>query len=120
MGLFNSFRGLRQGDPLPPFLFVIVMDALSHMLDATVGGGFLSDLLAGGVNISHLLFADDTLFFCEPNRGHIQSLRVLLLCSEAVTGLQVYLLKSKMVPVGSMSNVQCLASIMGCKFLRFP
>jgi hypothetical protein len=69
---FSSSRGLRYGDPLSPFLFVIVMEALSRMLSAIVNGGLLLGFSVGSrhscvVDISHLLFADDTLFFVGPS-----------------------------------------------------
>ena len=41
-GFFGSSRGLRQGDSLFPLLFVIVMEALSRMMNKVVEGGFLS------------------------------------------------------------------------------
>ena len=49
----------RQGDPLSPLLFDIVMEALSHMLDVAA-----STSTAGpSMMVSHLLFANDTLIF---------------------------------------------------------
>ena len=70
-GFFNSSRGLRQGDPLSPYLFVIGMEALSRLIFRAVReGGYLSgckikEKSGDEVLVSHLLFADDTLVFCE-------------------------------------------------------
>ena len=63
----------------------------------------------GGVCVSHLLFADDTILFCDANEEQIVHVRMLLLCFEAVTGLKVNALKSKMVPIGEVPNVHVLA-----------
>ena len=69
-GFFGSTKGLRQGDPLSPLLFVLVMDALGRMLDKVVLEGRLSGFSVGNLEgrsmaVSHLLFADDMLIFCE-------------------------------------------------------
>jgi len=123
-GLFNSSRGLRQGDPLSPFLFVVVKEALSKMFSVTVDNGHLSGFSVGSrllmVNISHLLFADDTLVFCEANPSHLRYLRVLLLCFEAVSSLKVNLARSLLVPVGNVDNVVELAVILGCGTSSLP
>jgi hypothetical protein len=62
------------------------------MLIAIVNGGFLSGFAAGSrhssvVNISHMLFADDTLIFCGANPDHLRYLHALFLCFE-VSGLK--------------------------------
>jgi len=65
------FSGLREGDPLSPLLFVIVMKVLGRMIYVAASEGLLSGFSVGiGTDISHLLFADDTLIFCgaDPNK----------------------------------------------------
>ena len=67
-GFFQSSRGLRQGDPLSPYLFIIVMEVFSCLLRRAIKGVFLSGWRVRGksgegVQISHLLFTDDTLDF---------------------------------------------------------
>jgi hypothetical protein len=122
---FRSSQGLRQGDHLSPLLFVLVMEAFSRMIYATVDSGRLSGFLVGSstqdtMMVSHLLFADDTLIFCDPIADQIRDLRCLLLCFEAASGLRINLSKSEMVPVGEVRDVEELTSILGCGVASLP
>jgi hypothetical protein len=81
------------------------MEALSRMLTATMDHGLLTGFSVGSRNhealaVSHLLFADDTLIFCEANSEHFRQLRCIFLCFEAVSGLKINLGKSEIVPIG--------------------
>jgi hypothetical protein len=62
---FSPSRGLRQGDPLSPFLFLFVADGLSALLQREVESSAILPIKVcrGAPGISHLLFADDTLLF---------------------------------------------------------
>lgn len=60
-------RGLRQGDPLSPFLFILLTEALISKLRGAEEEGRITGLKIARASpeISHLLFADDSLFFCK-------------------------------------------------------
>ena len=124
-GFFGSSRGLRQGDPLSPLLFVLVMEALSRMLDKAVLEGRLSGFGVGSLEgrsmeVSHLLFADDTLIFCKADLDQILILRMILIWFEAVSGLKINLGKSELVPVGVVSNFDLFLAVLGCKQGSLP
>jgi hypothetical protein len=117
---FDSSRGVRQGDPLSPLLFVMVMEAFSRMMNVVVEKELLTSFAVGSRSdeamvVSHLLFADDTLIFCEPKVEQIKHLRCLLLCFEAVSRLKINLAKSMIVSIGAVGNLEVLSSILGCR-----
>ncbi|RVX10791.1 LINE-1 retrotransposable element ORF2 protein [Vitis vinifera] len=124
-GFFRSSRGLRQGDPLSPYLFVLGMEALSSLINRAVRGGFLSGCRIGGregvgIQVTHLLFADDTLVFCDDSQEQVTFLSWLLMWFEATSGLRINLNKSEILPVGCVENAELLAAELGCKVGSLP
>uniref|UniRef100_A0A2N9FRM3 Reverse transcriptase domain-containing protein n=1 Tax=Fagus sylvatica TaxID=28930 RepID=A0A2N9FRM3_FAGSY len=109
----------------PPFVSPFWSMALSRLIDKAIGAGLLSGFSMGEVanvplEISHLLFADDTLIFCEVNPDHLFHLRSILVWFEASSGLRVNLGKSELVQVGDMPVLEDLANILGCKTTTLP
>ena len=76
---------MRQGDPLSPLLFLVMMEVFNKMMKIVEGAsllrGFKADGRWGGrVCVSHLLFVVDTILFCDANEEQILHVQMLLLC----------------------------------------
>ena len=124
-GFFNSLRGIRQGDPLSPLLFLLVIEVLSRLLKRIEEGGFICGFQLGAslgdsLDVSHLLYVDDTILFCDACPEQLTYLRKVLTCFEAMTGLRVNMSKSEMVPIGEVANLSSLAEILPCRIGTHP
>ena len=125
VGFFGSSHGSRQGDPLSPLLFLLIMEVLSRMLKKTEDWDLLRGFQVGPANsiavrISHLLFANDTILFCDDSRDQVLSIRLALSCFQAFTRLKVNVRKSEIVPVGEVGNIDALANILRCRVGSLP
>ncbi|KAL5556883.1 hypothetical protein UlMin_039119 [Ulmus minor] len=95
-GHLTPTRGLRQGDPLSPYLFLLCGEGLSSLLHRYEQNGDLQGLRCGlrGPTISHMLFADDSLFFLEAQLATCTNLKEILKLYETASGQVVNLSKS--------------------------
>ena len=88
---FTPTRGLRQGDPLSPYLFLFVADGLSTLINNRVSTGALQELkiCRNAPGVSHLLFADDTLLFFRAVPEQAEAIKAMLQTYGRCTGQQI-------------------------------
>ena len=84
-------RGLRQGDPLSPYLFLLVSEELNGLIQQAVAGGDLRgfSLCHNGPRISHLFVADDILLFCRAELREVQTIQNILQKYEMASGQKI-------------------------------
>jgi hypothetical protein len=86
---FSPSRGIRQGDPLSPFLFIIIAEGLSRSIHAAVENNLLTGLPLHGISppISHSQFVDDTLLMGSPTAREAFAIQDLLTSFTEASGL---------------------------------
>ncbi|GKA14061.1 RNA-directed DNA polymerase, eukaryota, reverse transcriptase zinc-binding domain protein [Tanacetum coccineum] len=116
---FHINRGLRQGDPLSPFLFIIAMEGLHVAVKDAISAGLYRGLTVNTLTLSHFFFADDALFIGEWSRANIKSMASILECFHQVSGLKINFHKSNLVGVGvPFEEVYHFSQITGCNAMQ--
>ncbi|XP_076904565.1 uncharacterized protein LOC143560046 [Bidens hawaiensis] len=120
---FNCYRGLRQGDPLPPFLFVLAMKSLTGVMKKASQVGLFKGLRCGigGPTMTHLLCADDVIFVGERNQENVLNLRRILRCFYLVSRLKINVNKSWVYGIRVEESERMeMASLLNSKTGTFP
>jgi hypothetical protein len=92
---FLPSRGIRQGDPLSPFLFILMVEGLSRMLKNATSNGTLKGLkLHNSQPLTHQQFVDDNLLLAHPSIQEARTLKLLLDTFSEASGATINLDKS--------------------------
>ena len=94
----QPLRGIRQGDPLSPYLFLIVAESLSALIKKLVDEGVLEGIYVcrRGPKLSHLFFADDSLIFCKATLSDCDSLQRIFQVYKMASGQQLNCAKTSL------------------------
>ena len=93
---FNPSRGIRQGDPIPPYFFLLAAEGLSCLIKSRNQSSVLKGIKVApsAPMVSHLLFADDSLLFFKAHRENAQEILDILNIYCRASGQQVNMDKS--------------------------
>ncbi|XP_058767209.1 uncharacterized protein LOC131640851 [Vicia villosa] len=119
---FKVQKGLRQGDPISPFLSVIAMEGLSALMKKSVEVGDFKPFKYGEEDYVDILqFADDTVIIGEPSCDNLWNMKVLLRGFKLVSGLKINFHKSKFfgIHIGEWLSYSA-TSFLSCKKGTFP
>lgn len=121
-GFFKGTRGLRQGDPLSPYLFGLVMNILSHKLnEAAQSGRFGFHPRCQESGLTHLCFADDILVFTDGSLNSVQMILQVLDEFKAFSGLSISVEKSCFFSSGlSEVEIDAITETCGIPAGTFP
>ncbi|XP_038996528.1 uncharacterized protein LOC120121164 [Hibiscus syriacus] len=125
IGFFKGARGIRQGDPLSPILFVLSMNVLTRLLNlAAVKGLYSYHPKCKQIGLTHLSFADDLLIFCKGNVESVAGVISVLDKFYEISGLNLNAAKCVFFTAGaSNKNVEIIKHLsglnLGCLPIRY-
>ena len=100
-GYFKSRQGLRQGDPLSPYLFVLAMEVFSSLLASRFDLGYIAyHPNTSELQLSHLMFADDVMIFFDGGAASLHAISETLDDFAGWSGLNVNRDKSELFLAG--------------------
>jgi hypothetical protein len=123
-GLIFHQRVLRQGDPLSPLLFILVMDVLNTLVLKASEQGLLQPLMDGarrqrGQRIS--LYADDVVLFLQPQPTELSLVKDILRVFGEASGLVTNFSKCSFTPITCGGHeIQSVQQLFPCSMVHFP
>jgi retron-type reverse transcriptase len=105
---FQTKKGVRQGDPLSPILFNIVVDMLAILIKRAKSKGQIEGVISHLVDdgLSILQYANDTILFMEHNLEKARNMKLLLRAFEELSGLKINFHKSEVFYFGEAKDYE--------------
>jgi hypothetical protein len=119
---FSPGKGLREGDPLSPVLFNLVVDIFTRMLIKAIAKGYIHGFMQSVCpeGVISLQYADDALLFLRHNIKDSCHLKWLMMCFEHLSSMKINYSKSDMVPVNLEEETQVYVKIFCYNLGAFP
>ncbi|GJR83393.1 RNA-directed DNA polymerase, eukaryota [Tanacetum coccineum] len=119
---FQFHRGLKQGDPLAPFLFILIMESLHLSFNRAVEAGIFTGLrIEDALTISHPFYADDAIFIGEWSKENLKGILNILNCFSLLSGMSINLKKSHILGLGIRGSIVSeAAASLGCSVMKTP
>nr|GEY40475.1 RNA-directed DNA polymerase, eukaryota [Tanacetum cinerariifolium] len=117
---FQFFKGLKQGDPLSPFIFILIMESLHILFQRVVDAGmFKGIVLDSSMQLSHMFYADDAVFMGQWSNLNINTIVHVLKCFHRASSLSINMSKSKIIGIAMNEDmVEQAVSKIGCAILK--
>jgi hypothetical protein len=113
-------RGVRQGDPLSPMLFLLAMEPLHKLCQKAEQFGLLSRVSKGCENFRASFYADDATVFIKPSNQDLQVIKFILKIFSEVSGLTINMDKTQFYPIRCASAYLTFLSQQNHPISQFP
>nr|GEU97761.1 RNA-directed DNA polymerase, eukaryota, reverse transcriptase zinc-binding domain protein [Tanacetum cinerariifolium] len=117
---FQFYKGLKQGDPLSPFLFILIMESLHISFQRVVDAEMFKGItLSTSLQLSHMFYVDDAVFVGQWSDVDVDTIVHVLECFFRASGLRINMSKSKLMGISvEEDKVEQVASKIGFLILK--